>query len=105
MTQVISGAAARRHGDAVGAYADQLLDADLPSTKMRQVWAQTTMSRISTASIAAGIRARHQGDSWPRCVLIMQVRRFSATALLGHACRPVQTPLERCIGATRSPES
>jgi hypothetical protein len=29
---------ARRHGDAVGAYADQLLDTDLPWTKMRQVY-------------------------------------------------------------------
>ncbi|HEX3189293.1 MAG TPA: hypothetical protein VHS30_05835 [Streptosporangiaceae bacterium] len=29
--------AARRHGDAIGAYADQLLDTDLPWTKMRQV--------------------------------------------------------------------
>ena len=28
--------AARRHGDAIGAYADQLLDTDLPWTKMRQ---------------------------------------------------------------------
>src|SRR5215472_13689577 len=31
-------AAARRHGDAIGAYADQLLDTDLPWTKMRQVY-------------------------------------------------------------------
>jgi hypothetical protein len=31
-------AAARGHGDAVGAYADQLLDTDLPWTKMRQVY-------------------------------------------------------------------
>ena len=30
--------AARRHGDAIGAYAEQLLDADLPWTKMRQVY-------------------------------------------------------------------
>ena len=30
--------AARRHGDAIGAYADQLLDTDLPWTKMRQVY-------------------------------------------------------------------
>ncbi len=29
---------ARRHGDAIGAYADQLLDTDLPWTKMRQVY-------------------------------------------------------------------
>jgi transposase len=29
---------ARRHGDAVGAYADHLLDTDLPWTKMRQVY-------------------------------------------------------------------
>ena len=28
----------RRHGDAVGAYADLLLDTDLPWTKMRQVY-------------------------------------------------------------------
>ena len=31
-------ATARRHGDAVGAYAGQLLDTDLPWTKMRQVY-------------------------------------------------------------------
>jgi transposase len=31
-------AAARRHGDNVGAYADRLLDTDLPWTKMRQVY-------------------------------------------------------------------
>ena len=31
-------AAARRHGDSVGAYADRLLDTDLPWTKMRQVY-------------------------------------------------------------------
>jgi transposase len=31
-------AAARRHGDAIGAYAEQLLDTDLPWTKMRQVY-------------------------------------------------------------------
>ena len=31
-------AAARRHGDAVGVYADRLLDTDLPWTKMRQVY-------------------------------------------------------------------
>jgi Mu transposase-like protein len=30
--------AARRHGDAIGAYAEQLLDTDLPWTKMRQVY-------------------------------------------------------------------
>src|SRR5580693_10310898 len=30
--------AARRHGDAIGAYAGQLLDTDLPWTKMRQVY-------------------------------------------------------------------
>jgi hypothetical protein len=30
--------AARRHGDAIGVYADQLLDTDLPWTKMRQVY-------------------------------------------------------------------
>jgi hypothetical protein len=30
--------AARRHGDAVGVYADRLLDTDLPWTKMRQVY-------------------------------------------------------------------
>jgi hypothetical protein len=30
--------AARRHGDAIGAYASQLLDTDLPWTKMRQVY-------------------------------------------------------------------
>jgi hypothetical protein len=30
--------AARRHGDAIGAYADRLLDTDLPWTKMRQVY-------------------------------------------------------------------
>jgi uncharacterized protein (DUF58 family) len=31
-------AAARRHGDAVGVYADRLLDTDLPWTRMRQVY-------------------------------------------------------------------
>lgn len=31
-------AAARRHGDAIGEYADRLLDTDLPWTKMRQVY-------------------------------------------------------------------
>jgi transposase len=31
-------AGARRHGDAVGVYADRLLDTDLPWTKMRQVY-------------------------------------------------------------------
>ena len=31
-------AAARGHGDAIGAYADRLLDTDLPWTKMRQVY-------------------------------------------------------------------
>ena len=31
-------AAARRHGDSVGIYADRLLDTDLPWTKMRQVY-------------------------------------------------------------------
>src|SRR5215471_18495006 len=31
-------AAARRHGDAIGVYAGQLLDTDLPWTKMRQVY-------------------------------------------------------------------
>jgi transposase len=31
-------AAARRHGDAIGVYADRLLDTDLPWTKMRQVY-------------------------------------------------------------------
>jgi transposase len=31
-------AAARRHGDAVGAYAEHLLDTDLPWTRMRQVY-------------------------------------------------------------------
>jgi hypothetical protein len=31
-------AAARRHGDATGVYADRLLDTDLPWTKMRQVY-------------------------------------------------------------------
>jgi uncharacterized protein (DUF58 family) len=30
-------AAARRHGDAIGVYAERLLDTDLPWTKMRQV--------------------------------------------------------------------
>jgi hypothetical protein len=30
--------AARRHGDAIGAYAEQLLDTALPWTKMRQVY-------------------------------------------------------------------
>ena len=30
--------AARRHRDAIGAYAEQLLDTDLPWTKMRQVY-------------------------------------------------------------------
>ena len=30
--------AARRHGDAIGAYAGRLLDTDLPWTKMRQVY-------------------------------------------------------------------
>jgi transposase len=35
-------AAARRHGDAVGVYADRLLDTDLPWTKMRQVWSAAT---------------------------------------------------------------
>jgi uncharacterized protein (DUF58 family) len=30
--------AARRHGDAVGVYAERLLDTDLPWTKMRQVY-------------------------------------------------------------------
>jgi hypothetical protein len=30
--------AARGHGDAIGVYADQLLDTDLPWTKMRQVY-------------------------------------------------------------------
>jgi transposase len=30
--------AARRHGDAIGVYAEQLLDTDLPWTKMRQVY-------------------------------------------------------------------
>jgi transposase len=30
--------AARRHGDAIGIYADRLLDTDLPWTKMRQVY-------------------------------------------------------------------
>jgi hypothetical protein len=30
--------AARRHGDAIGVYADRLLDTDLPWTKMRQVY-------------------------------------------------------------------
>jgi transposase len=30
--------AARRHGDAIGAYAERLLDTDLPWTKMRQVY-------------------------------------------------------------------
>jgi hypothetical protein len=29
---------ARRHGDAIGVYADRLLDTDLPWTKMRQVY-------------------------------------------------------------------
>jgi hypothetical protein len=31
-------AAARRHGDAIGVYADRLLDTELPWTKMRQVY-------------------------------------------------------------------
>ncbi len=31
-------AAARRHGDAIGVYADRLLDTDLPWTRMRQVY-------------------------------------------------------------------
>ena len=31
-------AAARRHGDNVGVYAERLLDTDLPWTKMRQVY-------------------------------------------------------------------
>ena len=31
-------AAARRHGDAIGVYAERLLDTDLPWTKMRQVY-------------------------------------------------------------------
>jgi hypothetical protein len=30
-------ATARRHGEAIGAYAGQLLDTDLPWTRMRQV--------------------------------------------------------------------
>jgi hypothetical protein len=30
--------AARRHGDAIGVYAERLLDTDLPWTKMRQVY-------------------------------------------------------------------
>ena len=39
MRDVVSLAAtARGHGDAIGAYADQLLDTDLPLTKMRQVY-------------------------------------------------------------------
>ena len=39
MRDVVSlAAAARRHGDSVGAYADRLLDTDLPWTKMRQVY-------------------------------------------------------------------
>jgi uncharacterized protein (DUF58 family) len=39
MRDVASLAAmARRHGDAIGAYAQQLLDTDLPWTKMRQVY-------------------------------------------------------------------
>jgi uncharacterized protein (DUF58 family) len=29
---------ARRHGDSIGVYAEQLLDTDLPWTKMRQVY-------------------------------------------------------------------
>ena len=36
---------ARRHGDAVGAYADQLLDTDLPWTKMRQVYRLLSLVR------------------------------------------------------------
>lgn len=39
MRDVVSlAAAARGHGDAIGAYADRLLDTDLPWTKMRQVY-------------------------------------------------------------------
>jgi hypothetical protein len=38
-------AAARRHGDAVGVYADRLLDTDLPWTKMRQVYRLLGLAR------------------------------------------------------------
>jgi transposase len=38
-------AAARRHGDAVGAYAERLLDTDLPWTKMRQVYRLLGLAR------------------------------------------------------------
>jgi len=46
MRDVISlAAAARRHGDAVGVYADRLLDSDLPWTKMRQVYRLLGLAR------------------------------------------------------------
>jgi transposase len=38
-------AAARRHGDAVGVYAERLLDTDLPWTKMRQVYRLLGLAR------------------------------------------------------------
>jgi transposase len=38
-------AAARQHGDAVGVYADRLLDTDLPWTKMRQVYRLLGLAR------------------------------------------------------------
>jgi hypothetical protein len=38
-------AAARRHGNAVGVYADRLLDTDLPWTKMRQVYRLLGLAR------------------------------------------------------------
>ena len=61
--------AARRHGDAIGVYADRLLDTDLPWTKMRQVYRLLGLVRrygpgpVETACAAgagAGRRQRHQ---------------------------------------------
>ena len=56
---------ARRHGDAIGVYADRLLDTDLPWTKMRQVYRLLGLVRrygpgpVDTAC-AAGPRPRRR---------------------------------------------
>jgi transposase len=102
-------AAARRHGDNVGAYAERLLDTDLPWTKMRQVYRLLGLARrhgagpvdaacgralefdvVSVTKIASMLERATEGTPQPLPVAVPGPARFARDPA---EYRPVQLTL------------
>src|ERR1700730_7604294 len=84
--------AARRHGDAVGVYADRLLDTDLPWTKMRQVY--RLLGLVRRYGPGPGDTARHGALDLDR------VNRTKTASMLEKATENTPPPPRPAAAAT-----